>query len=82
MNNALTFLGIAAAIAVIGGVVVALVHRRPEGPSTDGVHQFQRFMDALAPDEPVRHPDAGPAGDGDGAGSSGDGAASAGDGGH
>jgi hypothetical protein len=51
MNNALTFLGIAAAIAVVGGLLVAVLHRRPEAASSDGVDQFQRIMDALAPDE-------------------------------
>ncbi|MFN8050465.1 MAG: hypothetical protein U0Q22_03425 [Acidimicrobiales bacterium] len=57
MNNALVFLGIALAIAIVGGVVVMLLHRNPEAASTDGVDQFQRIMDALAPD------DAPPAGD-------------------
>lgn len=51
MNNALTFLGIAVAIAVIGGLAVALLHRSPESGSSDGVDQFQRIMDALAPDD-------------------------------
>jgi len=51
VNNALTFLGIAAAIAVVGGLVVAVFHRRPEADSADGVDQFQRIMDALAPED-------------------------------
>ena len=51
MNNALTFLGIALAIALLGGFAVALFHRKPESASSDGVDQFQRIMDALAPDD-------------------------------
>jgi len=51
VNNALTFLGIAVAIAVVGGLVVALLHRNPESAGSDGVDQFQRIMDALAPDD-------------------------------
>lgn len=50
MNNALTFLGIALAIALVGGLVVALVHRKPASASDDGVDQFQRIMSALAPE--------------------------------
>jgi hypothetical protein len=51
VNNALTFLGIAVAIAVIGGLAVAILHRNPESASADGVDQFQRIMNALAPDD-------------------------------
>ena len=39
------------AIAVVGGLVVALLHRNPESAGSDGVDQFQRIMDALAPDD-------------------------------
>lgn len=56
MNNALTFLGIAVAIAVVGGLVVALMHRQPPSSSSDGVDQFQRIMDALAPEDDSRPP--------------------------
>lgn len=49
--NALVFLGIAAVIAVIGGLAVAVFHDRSEVPSDDGVGQFKRIMDALAPDD-------------------------------
>lgn len=54
MNSALTFLGIAAAIAVFGGLAVAVAHRNPEAASDDGVGQFQRIMDALAPEDDER----------------------------
>jgi hypothetical protein len=67
MNNALTFLGIALGIAVVGGLVVLLMHRDPEASSRDGVDEFQRIMGALAPDDadsPAEPPVAGdPAGD-------------------
>lgn len=56
MNNALTFLGIAGVIAVVGGLIVAIVHRGSESTSTDGVDQFQRVMDALAPEDPAVRP--------------------------
>lgn len=51
MSSALFFLGIALAIAVIGGAVVMVMHRTPASESGDGVDQFRRFMDALAPED-------------------------------
>lgn len=53
MNNALLFLGIAVAVAVLGGLAVLLLHRSPDAPpgSGDAVDEFRRFMDALAPDD-------------------------------
>lgn len=56
VNNALTFLGIAGVIAVVGGLIVAIVHRGSESAATDGVDQFQRVMEALAPEEPAMRP--------------------------
>jgi len=63
VNNALTFLGIALAIAVVGGLVVALLHRNPTAASSDGVDEFQRIMDALAPDDEQRPPSPPPGGE-------------------
>lgn len=51
MNSALMFLGIAVAIAVVGGLLVAVLHRKPEAASADGVDEFQRIMNALAPSD-------------------------------
>lgn len=50
MNNALTFLGIAVAIAVVGGIIVMLVHRAANPSGATGVESFQQIMDALAPE--------------------------------
>jgi hypothetical protein len=51
MNSALSFLGIAVGIAIVGGLIVMLFHRRHAPPASDGVDQFRQFMGALAPDE-------------------------------
>lgn len=50
MNNALTFLGIAFAIAVVGGIIVMIVHRATNPTGASGVENFQQIMDALAPE--------------------------------
>lgn len=49
--TALGYLGIALVIAVVGGVIVAVALREPSSKRGDGVDQFRRRMNALAPDD-------------------------------
>ena len=62
MNNALIFLGLAVVIAVVGGAVVAIVHRSGNTVPKTAAEEFRQVLDALAPDPADDHA-AGPADD-------------------
>ncbi|MEZ5321749.1 MAG: hypothetical protein R2698_06715 [Microthrixaceae bacterium] len=49
MNDALVFLGVAFVVAVVGGLVVTVIHRSNAPESTEGIDGFARVMDALKP---------------------------------
>ena len=51
MSNALSFLGIAVVIAVVGGSIVALVHRSHNVAPRTAADEFRQVMDALAPEK-------------------------------